>query len=60
MRFNEYTTYMEQALDHWYQQLPYHSLQRIYATDSITNDLQKSWYKLTYNKKNKIYEARIY
>lgn len=59
-RFNEYSTYMEQALDHWYQELPYHKLQRIYATDSITIELQQSWYVLTYHQKNKIYEDRIY
>jgi hypothetical protein len=59
-RFNDYTTHMEQVLDHWYQELPYHSLQKIYATDNITMELQQSWYKLSYNQKNKIYEDRIY
>jgi hypothetical protein len=59
-RFNDYTTFMEEALDYWYQELPYHKLQRIYATDSITMELQQSWYVLTYHQKNKIYEDRIY
>jgi hypothetical protein len=58
-RFNEYTTFMEEALDYIYQQLPYHALQRIYATDSITKELQQSWYKLSYHKKEKIYENII-
>jgi len=60
MRFNEHTTHMEQTLDHWYQDLPYRLLQKIYGTDDITMELQQSWYKLTYNQKNKIYESRIY
>lgn len=51
---------MEQTLDHWYQDLPYRLLQKIYATDNITMELQQSWYKLSYNQKNKIYETRIY
>lgn len=59
-RFNDHTTFMEEALDYWYQELPYHKLQRIYATDSITIELQQSWYKLSYHQKNKIYEDRIY
>lgn len=59
-RFNEYTIIMEQTLDYWYQLLPFHTLQQMYGTDDITNDLQKSWYKLTYHQKNKIYETRIY
>lgn len=59
-RFNDHTTFMEEALDYWYQELPYHTLQRIYATDSITMELQQSWYVLTYHQKNKIYEDRIY
>jgi len=58
-RFNDHTTFMEEALDYWYQELPYHKLQRIYATDSITIELQQSWYKLSYHQKNKIYEDRI-
>jgi len=59
-KFNEYSTIMEQTLDHWYQDLPYRLLQKIYATDNITMELQQSWYKLSYNQKNKIYETRIY
>ena len=59
-RFNDHSTYMEQELDYIYQQLPYNSLQQIYATDSITIELQQSWYVLTYHQKNKIYEDRIY
>ena len=51
---------MSQFLDYWYQELPYHSLQKIYGVDNITYDLQRSWYKLSYNQKNKIYEDRIY
>jgi hypothetical protein len=58
-RFNEYTTFMEEALDYWYQCLPYHSLQAMYGVESITRELQQSWYKLSYNKKNKIYETII-
>ena len=51
---------MSKFLDYWYQELPYHSLQKIYGVDNITYDLQRSWYKLSYNQKNKIYEDRIY
>ena len=58
-RFNEFTTYMEQSLDYIYQQLPYNSLQQIYATDSITIELQQSWYKLSYHDKEKIYQNII-
>jgi hypothetical protein len=58
-RFNEYSTHMEQALDYWYQCLPYHTLQSLYGVESVTRDLQQSWYKLSYNKKEKIYETII-
>lgn len=58
-RFNEYTTFMEEALDYWYQCLPYHTLQSLYGVDSVTKDMQQSWYKLSYNKKNNIYEGII-
>ena len=58
-RFNEYTTQMEQSLDYIYQQLPYNSLQQIYATDNITIELQQSWYKLSYYAKEKIYQNII-
>jgi hypothetical protein len=51
---------MEQSLDYIYQELPYRLLQKIYGTDDITNELQQSWYKLSYHQKNKIYEDRIY
>ena len=59
-RFNDYTTFMEEALDFWYQELPYYELQQLYGTDNIPNDLQQSWYKLSYHAKNKIYEEQIY
>ena len=51
---------MSKFLDYWYQDLPYRLLQKIYATDNITMELQQSWYKLSYHQKNKIYETRIY
>jgi hypothetical protein len=59
-RFNEYSTIMEQTLDYWYQLLPFHILQQMYGTDDITKELQQSWYKLSYQNKEKIYESGIY
>lgn len=58
-RFNEYTDQMMKRLDHWYQELPYHKLQQLYGADNITKDLQKSWYKLSYNQKQMIYESKL-
>ena len=55
-RFNEYTTQMEQSLDFWYQNLTYHKLQELHELESITKEIQQTWYKLTYQAKEKIYE----
>ena len=55
-RFNEYTTQMEQSLDYWYQNLTYQQLQELHELESITNEIQQTWYKLTYQAKEKIHE----
>jgi hypothetical protein len=55
-RFNEYTTYMEQSLDFWYQELSYHRLQELHEIDNITKEIQQTWYKFTYQQKHKIHE----
>lgn len=59
-RFNDYSTFMEESIDYWYQELPYHKLREIYSKDNVTDDLQRSWYKLSYHEKNKIYEDRVH
>ena len=55
-RFNEYTTHMEKSLDFWYQELGYHKLQELHELESITKEIQQTWYKLSYHDKEKIYE----
>ena len=55
-RFNEYTTHMEQSLDYWYQNLTYRQLQELHELESITNEIQQTWYKLSYHDKEKIHE----
>jgi hypothetical protein len=55
-RFNEYTTQMDNSLNFWYQELPYHRLQELHQLDSITKEIQQTWYKLNYHDKEKIYE----
>lgn len=57
-RFNEYTNFMEQSMDYWYQELPYRVLQIIHGTDDVTNEQRKQWYKQSFNKKIADYEKR--
>lgn len=59
-RHDQYTDQMMKHLDHWYQQLPFDKLQKMYGTDNITKELQQTWYALNYNQKQRIYESKLY
>lgn len=58
-RHDQYSDQMMKALNFWYQELPFHKLQQLYGSDNITKDLHQTWYKLSYNQKQRIYESKL-